>query len=223
MFMRSELAGILEPGYISPFTLHENFDGLARHLSAPEAQALFDIHHYLKDDLLVKVDRATMQYSLETRVPLLDYRIVEFALNLSHDLKYRNGTMKYLLKQVLYDFLPAELFARPKWGFSIPLSRWLSGELKYLQHEFLSDDIIKKHGMVRVSAVHELKRLYPVPSLFSPPVPTIRSLTACVPAPKKLSVLAPRSTASPEDTSKMRPVPLPALTEALAARVTLPW
>ncbi|MEI6764291.1 MAG: asparagine synthase (glutamine-hydrolyzing) [Bacteroidota bacterium] len=160
MFTRSEIQNILEPGFVCPFTLHENFSGLNRTLSAPEAQALFDIHHYLKDDLLVKVDRATMKYSLETRVPLLDYRIVEFALNLSHDLKYLNGTMKYLLKQVLYDFLPAALFARPKWGFSIPLSRWLGGELKYLQDEFLSDDIIKKHGVINVSAVHELKRLY---------------------------------------------------------------
>ncbi len=102
----------------------------ARKLSAREQQALFDLNYYLRDDLLVKVDRATMAASLEARTPLLDHRIVSFALNLDERLKIKGKDMKYLLKSVLYDYAPAQLFDRPKWGFSIPLNHWLGNELK---------------------------------------------------------------------------------------------
>src|SRR5678816_1502045 len=73
----------------------------SRRLSSMEEQALFDIACYLPDDLLTKVDRASMRYAIETRVPYLDYRVVEFALNLSPTLKYRNGTSKYILRAIL--------------------------------------------------------------------------------------------------------------------------
>ena len=85
---------------------------------------------YLKDDLLVKVDRATMQHSLETRVPLLDYRIVEFALNLDENLKIKGNVSKYLLKELLYDYVPKSYFDRPKRGFSIPMHIWLRHDFK---------------------------------------------------------------------------------------------
>ncbi|MBK9459747.1 MAG: asparagine synthase [Sphingobacteriales bacterium] len=77
----------------------------ARPLLPIEEQALFDLKHYLCDDLLVKVDRASMFHALEVRVPLLDYRLVAFALNLDISLKYRHNKSKYLLKQVLHDYL----------------------------------------------------------------------------------------------------------------------
>jgi len=73
-----------------------------------------------------------MAASIEARTPLLDHRIVSFALNLDEKLKVKNKTAKYILKQVLYDYIPEELFDRPKWGFSIPLDQWLSKELKPL-------------------------------------------------------------------------------------------
>ncbi len=124
---------------------------LSRSLSPAEKQSVFDLHYYLPDDLLVKVDRATMQNSLETRVPLLDYRIVEFALNLPEALKIKNGCSKYLLKQVLYDFVPQALFDRPKWGFSIPLDKWMKNELKeyiesylFIENDYLDSDQVKK-------------------------------------------------------------------------------
>lgn len=120
----------LMKGEVSTILFSQYPEITKRDLSAAEKQSLFDMHYYLPDDLLVKVDRATMQNSLETRVPLLDYRIVEFALNLPEDLKTKDGCSKYLLKQVLYDFIPKELFNRPKWGFSIPLDKWMKGELK---------------------------------------------------------------------------------------------
>jgi asparagine synthase (glutamine-hydrolysing) len=96
-----------------------------RKLTSMEQQALFDIACYLPDDLLTKVDRASMRYAIETRVPYLDYRIVEFALNLSPSLKYHNGTSKYILREILDRYLPGNLFNRPKQGFSIPLDHLL--------------------------------------------------------------------------------------------------
>jgi asparagine synthase (glutamine-hydrolysing) len=146
-----------------------------RELSLAEKQSVFDLHYYLPDDLLVKVDRATMQNSLETRVPLLDYRIVEFALNLPETLKMKNGCSKYLLKQVLYDFVPPELFNRPKWGFSIPLDKWMKNELKeyiesylFIENDYLDSKKVKKlyqrflagenHLYQRVWAVFVLNR-----------------------------------------------------------------
>ncbi len=131
-----------------------------RKLSASEEQSIFDIKHYLKDDLLVKVDSASMQSALEVRVPLLDHRIIEFALNLNHNLKINNGEQKYLLKQVLYDYLPKELFDRPKWGFSIPLEEWLKTKLHYLLDKYTSKEIIEKHNIVHYSRVQILKQQY---------------------------------------------------------------
>jgi len=128
LFSRSELKKILTPEFHSEFKLDEN-PLLARKLTPPEEQSLFDLKYYLKDDLLVKVDRASMHYSLETRVPLLDYRIVEFAYNLHPSLRSRNGISKYLLKQVLFDFVPATYFDRPKRGFAVPLQRWMKNGL----------------------------------------------------------------------------------------------
>ncbi|MBL0357657.1 MAG: asparagine synthase (glutamine-hydrolyzing) [Chitinophagaceae bacterium] len=133
---------------------------LSRNLSAAERQSLWDFNHYLKDDLLVKVDRASMQYSLESRVPLLDYRLVEFAYNLSPNLKIKDGTMKYLLKQVLYDHVPKQIFDRPKWGFSIPLAKWLQTDLKYLLDKYTSAAIVEKYHVVNYEAVKELKEQY---------------------------------------------------------------
>ncbi|MBR5959189.1 MAG: asparagine synthase (glutamine-hydrolyzing) [Salinivirgaceae bacterium] len=130
-------------------------------LSAAEKQSVFDMLYYLPDDLLVKVDRASMRHSLESRVPLLDYRIVEFAVNLHKSLKINNGEAKYLLKQVLYDYLPPEIFNRPKWGFSVPLCNWLRTDLQYLTEKYLSRDIVEQAQMVRYAEVQRLlKRFY---------------------------------------------------------------
>jgi asparagine synthase (glutamine-hydrolysing) len=129
---------------------------LRRHLTPSETQAFFDLRFYLKDDLLVKVDRATMRYGLETRVPLLDHTVVEFALNLHPSLKMRNGTAKYLLKEVLHRYVPKSLFDRPKWGFSIPLQEWLLGDLAFLIDDTLSETNVQSQGLVHWSAVKKL-------------------------------------------------------------------
>ncbi|MDX1650989.1 MAG: asparagine synthase (glutamine-hydrolyzing) [Brumimicrobium sp.] len=131
-----------------------------RNLSPAERQAFFDLHYYLPDDLLTKVDRATMQNGIEARVPLLDYRLVEFTLNLDQSLKIRGGETKFLLKEILYEHVPKELFQRPKWGFGIPLSKWLSMELRPLLDKYVNEQILEETGIYDVGAVLELKRSY---------------------------------------------------------------
>ncbi|MDI9320631.1 MAG: asparagine synthase (glutamine-hydrolyzing) [Phycisphaerales bacterium] len=134
--------------------LRNNFDfnelnALPKKGKSQERQAIWDIEHYLKDDLMVKIDRASMRYSLETRVPLLDKELVEFSLNVPLSLKVNEeyGT-KYLMKRTLYDMVPKEVFDRPKKGFSIPLNKWLANELKPMLDKYLSKQKIEYAGII---------------------------------------------------------------------------
>jgi len=102
---------------------------------------------YLVDDLLTKVDRASMAVSLEVRVPLLDHRVVEYTSSLPEDLKYRDGMGKYLLKKLLARYVPNKLFQRPKMGFGVPLDRWFRDELKELLLSYLSPARLKEEGL----------------------------------------------------------------------------
>jgi len=102
---------------------------------------------YLPDAMLTKVDRASMAASLEVRVPLLDHRVMEYAASLPENLKYRNGTGKYILKKLLAKYVPGELFERPKMGFGVPIDLWLRKELKDLLLDYLSSERLKKEGL----------------------------------------------------------------------------
>ena len=109
-----------------------------------QGMMLWDYHRYLPDDILVKVDRATMYHSIEGREPLLDHKIAEFMAQVPFEYKYRDGTSKYLLKKVLERYIPKELIDRPKMGFGIPMFEWFGSELRGLFEEYFQrdDDII---------------------------------------------------------------------------------
>ena len=91
-----------------------------------------DFNVWLPDDILTKVDRASMSTGLEAREPLLDHRVVDLAARIPLDLKYRNGESKYILKKILSRHIPPELYERPKKGFASPVDSWLRGKLRPL-------------------------------------------------------------------------------------------
>ena len=108
---------------------------------------------YLPGDNLAKVDRASMAASLETRLPLLSHEVVEFAWQLPLAQKYRDGQSKWLLRQVLYKYVPEEMIERPKMGFSVPVAEWLRGPLKQWGADLLSSDRLRRQGYLEARKV----------------------------------------------------------------------
>lgn len=120
-----------------------------------ERMILADQLSYLPDDLLAKVDHASMRYSLEARVPLLDHRVVEFAWHLPMSSKIRNGEGKWILRQVLYRHVPRDLIERPKMGFSVPIGLWLRGPLKRWADDLISGNGLRRAGLLGQEALQK--------------------------------------------------------------------
>lgn len=129
--------------------LHDSSDALAYMMAV-------DYQTYMVDDILQKVDRATMSVSLEGREPFLDQDIIEWAAQLPSDYKYHKGQKKYILKQIVHRYIPQEMMERPKMGFGIPMEQWLTDELKPLVEEYLSEEKLKQHQLFNAEEVKQL-------------------------------------------------------------------
>ncbi len=124
--------------------------------SFTEKMMYLDMTNYLPDDILTKVDRASMAVSLESRVPLLDHRLAEFCWTLPMDLKIRDGQSKWLLRQVLYRHVPRQLIERPKMGFGVPVTDWIKGPLRDWAESLLSETALKDANLLEVKPVRKL-------------------------------------------------------------------
>lgn len=149
----------------SPESLVLGADEPATLLNTPEAwpavdsfehwMMAMDAQTYMVDDVLTKVDRAAMANSLETRVPLLDHRVVELAWRMPLNMKIRNGQGKWVLRQVLYRHVPREMIERPKKGFSIPLAAWLRGPLREWAEALLNEQRLKAEGYLNPAPIRQ--------------------------------------------------------------------
>ncbi len=119
-----------------------------------------DYIQYMQDDVLVKVDRATMSTSLEGRNPLLDHRIVEFAAQLPDDYKFSNGIKKRILKDIVYKHVSKNLVDKPKTGFGAPIARWLHDGLKSYVEHYLATDVVRNYGVLSETFVEKAKVEY---------------------------------------------------------------
>ena len=124
-------------------------------ISFQEKMMLTDIVTYLIDDILCKVDRATMANSLESRAPFLDPGVVEESFRLPLSFKIRNNKGKYILRNILYKYVPKELIERPKQGFGVPLKDWINGPLNKTFKDYLSNDALK-HNLLNQQKVHKM-------------------------------------------------------------------
>jgi asparagine synthase (glutamine-hydrolysing) len=131
---------------VEPTTLLEGYFQKANQWDSLAQQQYVDIKTYLVDNILTKVDRMSMAVSLEARVPLLDHRIVEFALNLPQHMKLQHNKTKIILRKAMKEVLPQNVLTKSKQGFSIPLKHWLRGPLKPLMMDLLSQEVIRQRG-----------------------------------------------------------------------------
>lgn len=117
---------------------------------------LNDLNGYLSDDILTKVDRASMYHGLEVRAPFLDHRLIEHMLMISSHKKIRAGQTKWYLRSILAKYIPEGLLNRPKMGFAVPLDKWLRGPLKELCQQLLDPGVIKREGLLEEKQVSKL-------------------------------------------------------------------
>ncbi len=153
LFPRAEALGLLSPDVRAAVGTHDPWHTFAQHAAEcptadPLARAQYvDLKTFLADNILAKVDRATMAHALEARAPFLDFRLMELALALPSRAKVRGLTQKVLLRRLLRDRLPAAILAAPKRGFNAPVSAWLRGPLRELGQELLASDALRETGL----------------------------------------------------------------------------
>ena len=144
-------------------TIPTNFDLFKQFTKGNDeinAMLAIDYITYLPDDILTKVDRATMSIGLEGREPLLDHRLVEWMAQVPGNYKIRNGEKKYILKQIVHKYIPKSIMDRPKMGFGVPVTIWFKKELKEYFEDYLSPSKLKEHGLFNSALIQKKKQLF---------------------------------------------------------------
>ncbi len=139
--------------YTSKELVNESFSPLSYMMA-------IDYQTYLVDDILQKVDRATMTASLEGREPFLDHRVIEYAAQLPNDYKYHNGIKKHIVREIVHKYIPKEKMDRPKMGFAIPLAAWMNNELKDMVNSYINEKSIKEQCLFNWDSVNRLKTAF---------------------------------------------------------------
>lgn len=158
----AESRDLLSREFIEPISNFSTYEALRESMDRANCgddltpYSSFDLHYYLPDDILTKVDRMSMAHSLELRAPLLDYRIVELAAKLPYTSKIRGSTTKWLLKELYGQQLPSEVTAQRKWGFALPMEHWLRGELRPVLEDALNDPVVVDAGIFNMTEVRAL-------------------------------------------------------------------
>jgi asparagine synthase (glutamine-hydrolysing) len=156
-FNDEQMKSVMKSEFKSLPTMFQSKEMLENFKSPLSYMMAIDFQTYMLDDILQKVDRATMSNSLEAREPMLDHRILEFTAQLPDEYKYQNGLKKRILREITHDYIPKELLDRPKMGFAIPIAKWLKNELRDHVEEYLNEDRIEKQGIFNWEFITKLK------------------------------------------------------------------
>jgi len=157
-YSKSELNRLLLK---KPHKLKTGFDTDVSNIeNSLDMMLMVDYKTYMADDILTKVDRATMSVGLEGREPFLDAKIIEFAAQLPNEMKYRNGEKKWVLKEITHKYIPKSMMDRPKMGFSPPITEWFREELKSYFLHYLSRERLEREGLFNPDEVIRLRDAY---------------------------------------------------------------
>jgi asparagine synthase (glutamine-hydrolysing) len=165
LFRREEQQQLLRPEAFEQLANADHAAGYGRSIARANGNWLsavqyWDLKGYLPLDILTKVDRMSMAHSIETRVPLLDHKVVEFAATIPPDLLLRHGTTKYIFKRAMEGILPDSILNRPKHGFGVPLGRWFRGQLGNFVRDLLLSERSRRRGILNPAYVERLIRLH---------------------------------------------------------------
>lgn len=155
-YLKTAEGMVLKRQGVTPLSCLYEFESKYQEKNWQERRMLLDMETYLPGDILCKVDRASMRYSLETRCPILDTGVMEYAMGLPHEFKYYKGVKKRILKDITYEYIPRELLERPKKGFSVPLDKWMRGPLKEQVLSLSEKSFLDRQGIFDVDYVSGL-------------------------------------------------------------------
>ena len=148
------------PENMQAFPIHYPMESRYKATNWQVKRMLLDMDTYLPGDILCKVDRASMKYSLEARCPILDTEVMEYSYRIPHAYKYAKGDKKHILKDIAYDYIPRDLLERPKVGFGVPLDKWLRGPLKEKLGDYCSYEYLQRQGIFDASYTSQFVQDY---------------------------------------------------------------